>query len=274
MSRDPDERDLRDYIDGQAVFYAGTANSIMQLGWPAVGYGVMESRVDSGSVMKVPRKRLRTTVTYLAVALLGSDRERAAYRAAVNAQHALVRSTDDSPVAYNAFSRDLQLWVAACLYYGAVDVHERFHGPMDTETADWFHGEAARLGTTLQVQPEQWPADRATFEVYWKEALEQVRYDEPVRDYLNGLLDLRQLSARQQARYAGFHRWVNTGFLPPEFRAAMGLEWSEEDQARHDRLCRRTGARNRRRPRAIRNFPINFFLADFRVRRALRRPLV
>ncbi len=271
---EPVERDLRDYIDGQAVFYAGTANSIMQLGWPAVGYGVMESRVDSGSVMKVPRKRARTTITYLAVAMLGTDAERAAYRTAVNRSHRQVYSTETSPVKYNAFSRDLQLWVAACLYYGSVDVHDRFHGPMDTETADWFYREASRLGTTLQMRPEQWPADRAAFELYWKEALEQVRYDEPVRDYLNGLLDLKQLPPRQQKKYAKFHRWVNTGFLPPEFREAMQLEWSDEDQAKHDQLCQRTGVKNRRRPRFMRMFPINLFLADFRIRRALRRPLV
>jgi uncharacterized protein (DUF2236 family) len=95
-----------------------------------------------------------------------------------------------------------------------------------------------------------------------------------VRAYLNGLLDLEQLGPRQRKRLAPFHRWVNTGFLPADFREAMQLEWTDEDQARHDRLCRRTGAKNRRRPRWMRNFPINFFLADFRIRRALRRPLV
>lgn len=274
MSQPADVRDLRDHIDGQAVFYAGTANSIMQLGWPGVGYGVMESRVESGQVMRHPRKRLRTTVTYLAVALLGTDAERAAYRQAVNGQHRQVRSTPESPVEYNAFSRELQTWVAACLYYGAVDFHGRLHGPMDADTADWFHGEASRLGTTLQVRDEDWPADRAAFEVYWKEGLARVHYDPPVRDYLLGLLALKQLSVRQQRRYAPFHRWVNTGFLPAEVREALGLAWTDQDQAKHDRLCRRTGEKNRRRPRAIRNFPINFFLLDFRVRRALRRPLV
>ena len=69
------ELDIRDFIDGQSVFYAGTANSILQLGWPGVGYGVYESKVDDGSVMKVPRKRFRTTVTYLSVAMLGTDEE-------------------------------------------------------------------------------------------------------------------------------------------------------------------------------------------------------
>lgn len=117
--------DLRDFMDGQASFYAGTANVVMQLGRPAVGYGVYESKVDSGNVMLVPRKRARTTLTYLAVALLGTDEERAHLRSEVNRQHVAVRSTPESPVEYNAFDPDLQLWVGACLAYGARDVYAR-----------------------------------------------------------------------------------------------------------------------------------------------------
>ena len=43
------------------------ANVIMQLSLPGVGYGVLESPVDSGNVYKHPFKRARTTGTYLAV---------------------------------------------------------------------------------------------------------------------------------------------------------------------------------------------------------------
>jgi uncharacterized protein (DUF2236 family) len=68
---------LRRYLHGQAPFYAGTANVIMQLGRPPVGHGVIESPVESGNVMRHPHRRLRTTMTYLAVALLGTDDERA-----------------------------------------------------------------------------------------------------------------------------------------------------------------------------------------------------
>jgi uncharacterized protein (DUF2236 family) len=268
------EPDIRDFIDGQSVFYAGTANSIMQLGWPGVGYGVHESKVDDGSVMKVPRKRLRTTVTYLSVALMGNEAERAAYRSAVNGQHRQVRSGPDSPVKYNAFDRDLQLWVALCLYYGAADFYERLHGAADDEALDWLYRECSRLGTTLQVRANQWPEDRAAFEVVWKEGLAKVEYDDTIRAYLNGLLDLEQLPPRQRKRLAPFHRWVNTGFLPAEVRGAMGLAWSAEDEAKHARMLLRTGAKNRRRPRFVRNFPYNYFLLDFRVRRALHRKLV
>ena len=142
----------------------GPANVIMQLARPGVGYGVMESRVESGRVDRHPIKRARTTFTYLAVAGKGTDAQKAAYRRAVNRAHAQVYSTDESPVTYNAFDKDLQLWVAACLYKGGVDIYRMFIGEMDDETADRHYAEGMSLGTTLQVPPEMWPADRAAFD--------------------------------------------------------------------------------------------------------------
>ncbi len=66
----------------------GPANVIMQLARPGVGYGVMESRVESGRVDLHPIKRARTTFTYLAVAMAGTDTQKAAFRRAVNRAHA------------------------------------------------------------------------------------------------------------------------------------------------------------------------------------------
>jgi uncharacterized protein (DUF2236 family) len=270
-----EQLDLRDYLDGQAPFYAGTANVIMQLGRPEVGYGVYESRVPSGDVRLVPRKRARTTITYLAVALLGTDEERRVLRRAVDKQHVQVRSDERSPVRYNAFDRDLQLWVAACLAYGARDFYEKLHGPHDDpEVAEWLYRETGRLGTTLQVPEDMWPATLADFDAYWAEGLEKVSFDATLTTYLQDLLDLKQLPEHQRRGLARFHRWINTGFLPPEFRDALGLSWSEDDQARFDRHCATVGRRNRQVPRAVRNFPFNAMLLDFRVRRRLRRPLV
>ena len=74
------------------------ANVIMQLASPAVGYGVLESPVDSGNVYKHPFKRARTTGTYLAAATIGTDADRALIRDEVDKVHALVRSTGVKPV--------------------------------------------------------------------------------------------------------------------------------------------------------------------------------
>ena len=57
------------------VFLSAGANIIMQLANPAVGHGVAESRVKSGSILHRPLKRTRTTFTYLAVAMMGGIRE-------------------------------------------------------------------------------------------------------------------------------------------------------------------------------------------------------
>src|ERR1700742_2444175 len=92
------------------------ANVIMQLSLPGVGYGVLESPVDSGNVYKRPFKRARTTGTYLAVATIGTESDRALIRAAVDTAHSQVRSTPSSPVSYNAFDPGLQLGGGGCLY--------------------------------------------------------------------------------------------------------------------------------------------------------------
>lgn len=261
------------YLDGIGAILAGTANVILQLGLPPVGYGVMESKVDSGRVDKHPIHRFRTTFTYIAVAMLGTDDERSAYREAVNGSHRLVRSDADSPVKYNAFDPALQLWVAACLYYGTVDLYERLHGPMDDTLADAFYAHAARFGTTLQVPAEGWPADRAAFAEYWANGLAGLSYDEPTRRYLLGLVT-REHMPRVLRGSTRFNVWITSGFLPQPVRERMGLSWSDRDDERLRRLLRVLGALQRRVPKEARRLPFNLLLLDLRRRRRTGRALV
>ncbi|MBF6300697.1 DUF2236 domain-containing protein [Nocardia amamiensis] len=265
---------VAEYLDGIAAFLGGTANVILQLSLRPVGRGVLESTVDSGKVTLHPIKRLRTTLTYLAVALLGSDAERAAYRAAVNVSHRPVRSTAASPVKYNAFDPNLQLWVAACLYWGIDDLYTRMHGPMDPATADAFYHYAARLGTTLQMRPEMWPANRADFQRYWDENLKQRAIEPALRDYFEDLIDLKMMPRPVQAVFAGLQRFVVTGLLPQHLRDEMGMSWTERDQRRFDRLLRAIAAVQTRLPKPVRMFPLNAYLLDLRIRMRLGKPLV
>jgi uncharacterized protein (DUF2236 family) len=261
------------YLDGLGALLAGVANVIMQLALAPVGYGVIESKVDSGMVTKHPIKRFRTTFTYIAVAMLGTDDERARYREAVNGSHRLVRSDEASRVKYNAFNRDLQLWVAACLYYGSVDLYERMHGPMSDELADEFYDHAARFGTTLQMTPQMWPADRGAFAAYWDDTVATLSIDEPVREYLHALITREHLP-RALRGSPRFNTWVTTGFLPQPFRDEMSLEWSDADELRFAQTMRRIGRVQRRLPRFIRRFPFNWMLWDMRVRIRFDRALV
>jgi uncharacterized protein (DUF2236 family) len=268
---------IGDGLMGVALL-AGPANVIMQLARPGVGYGVLESRVESGRVDLHPIKRARTTFTYLAVATAGSDAQKAAFRQAVNRAHAQVYSTPDSPVEYNAFDPELQLWVAACLFKGAVDVHRIFVGELDDEDADRLYREGMTFGTTLQVPPEMWPADRAAFDRYWRASLEKVHIDDAVREYLYPIAVARMRgltlprALRRLAERAAL--LITTGFLPQRFRDEMQLPWDATKQRQFDRLMAVLRTVNYLMPRFVRRFPFNVLLRDLNWRIRTGRPLV
>jgi len=258
-------------IPGIALL-AGPANVVMQLGRPGVGYGVKESRVESGRIDRHPIKRARTTFTYLAVATRGTPEQQQAYRKAVTAAHAQVRSTDESPVKYNALDPDLQLWVAACLYKGGVDVRRMFIGEMDDETADKHYRDSMALGAMLQMRPEMWPADRAAFDVYWQKSLEQVHIDDTIREFLYpiaaGRIGNLRLPWPLQDATDSMALLITTGFLPQRFRDEMKLEWNPSKQREFDRLIAAIRLGNMLAPSVVRNFPFNVLLheVDWRMR--------
>ena len=268
------------YADGLvgAALLAGPANVIMQLARPGVGYGVVESRVESGRTDLHPIKRARTTFTYLAVAILGSDDQKAAYRSAVNTAHRQVYSTPDSPVKYSAMDKNLQLWVAACLFKGALDVYRLVVGELDDETAEEFYRQGMTMGTTLQVTPEMWPADRAAFDKYWQESLDQVHIDDTVREYLFPIAAARlkglQLPGPLQRRSEALALLITTGFLPQRFRDEMQLPWDAKRQKRFNSLMKLVKAVNRVLPGPLRRFPFNWMLMDLNWRIRTGRPLV
>ncbi|MGA9358535.1 MAG: oxygenase MpaB family protein [Mycobacterium sp.] len=257
---------------------AGPANVIMELARPGVGHGVAESRVESGRIDRHPIKRARTTFTYIAVANAGTDTQKAAFRRAVNGAHAQVYSTPDSPVSYNAFDPELQLWVAACIYKGGIDVYRTFVGELNDEDADRLYREGMSIGTTLQVPPEMWPQDRAAFDRYWQESLEKVHIDDTVRAFLYPIAVSRirgvALPGPLRRLSESFNLLITTGFLPQRFRDEMGLPWDAVKQRRFDRLMAVLATVNSMLPRVVRQFPFNLMLWDLDRRIRTGRPLV
>ncbi|MBB3605339.1 uncharacterized protein (DUF2236 family) [Mycolicibacterium sp. BK556] len=255
-------------------FAGGPANVIMQLSLPGVGYGVVESKVDSGNLLKHPWKRARTTFTYIAVAVLGSDNDKLLYREAVNSSHRHVKSTDESPVRYNAFDRDLQMWVAACLFIGLEDTYQLLRGEMTPEQAEGFYRSAWPLGTTLQVTDDQWPPTRAAFDDYWNAACQNVQMDETVRAYLIDLINLKMINPLLRLPFRGLLKFLTAGFLAPVFRDAMGLTWSAKKQKRFELLFRFVALVNRFLPSFIRQPGPYVLLADLRWRARRGKALV
>lgn len=257
--------DLTDALDFWSAA-AAAANVVMQLSLPGVGHGVVESRVESGALMEHPWKRLRTTAQYLAVAILGTAEERAAYRDAVNVAHRQVRSTADSPVTYNAFDRDLQLWVAACLFVFYEDTYQLLRGKMTEEQAEKFYHHAWPLGTTLQVTADQWPPTRADFDTYWNATCQTLEMDDAVRDYLMRLVDLKMINPIFRVLLGPLLRFLTVGFLPPVFRELLGVEWSPTEQRQFENLFLFVSFVNRFIPWFIRTASYSVLMADVRHR--------
>lgn len=163
---------------------SGVANIIMQLSLPAVGHGVHESRVVSGSPRRRPFKRLRTTSQHLVVSVLGNESDRDAFREEMRAVHAHVHSTESSPVRYSGNARDLQLWVAACLFRFYIDQYERLYGPLDRAALDVLTPAAAPLATGVNVPESAWPQSWHEFEDYWDSMLPSLSIAPEVRDDL------------------------------------------------------------------------------------------
>ena len=249
-----------------AALLLPAANVIMQLSLPGVGYGVLESPVDSGNVYKHPFKRARTTGTYLAVATIGTEYDRALIRAALGVVHRQVRSRPASPVSYNAFDPKLQLWVASCLYRYFVDQHEFLHGPLDDASADAVYRDAKRLATTLQVPERMWPPDRAAFDEYWKRSLDELRIDPPVREHLRGVASMAFLPWLLRALGGPLNLFATTGFLAPEFRSMMQLDWSPGQQRQFEWLLSALRLADRLIPHRAWIFGYQLYLWDMRSR--------
>jgi uncharacterized protein (DUF2236 family) len=251
---------------GASIFTAlsGTANVVMQLSRPEIGYGVKDSAVVEGSLFGNPRRRQRTTVGLLAVAVLGNAAERAAYRNATNTSHARVP---------NAFDPELQRWVGACIYRGFEEAREYTYGPLVGSDREEFYSQGKIFGGMLQMPAALWPPDRDAFGVYWADELAAMRIDDAVREYLFRVIRLEYLRRRIPAPVLRLRVWLVTGYLPDALRTQLGLSWTPEQQKRFVRFNRILGRIVRRLPARARNWPFTRSIRGIRSRLADDRDL-
>jgi uncharacterized protein (DUF2236 family) len=260
-------------MSGLGLAPAG-ANVVMQLSRLPVGHGVAKSRVESGALTRHPLKRTRTTLGYIAASLLGDEEMREYVRREVNRQHRDVHSIEGDPVSYSAFDPELQLWVAACMYQGALDATTMMLGEPSLDTVGEIYRHCSRFATTLQVAPTMWPASPVEFETYWHRALDEVEMDDTTRDYLRRFVRLSFLPRALNLWLGPLHEFLTAGFLPETFRRELGLTWDEKRQRRFESLCRAAVATHRVLPRAAREFPFNLVWWDTQRRYRRGRPFV
>lgn len=257
------EVELKDFIAEQALLLGAGSTVLNQLAMKGVGLGVAEH----STALRRPVDRLRTTLTYVYVMILGSDAERETIRKMVNKAHVTIRSEGR----YSAYDKDLQLWVAATLAHNGIFIYEKTFGPLSAGSRERIYQDSQIFGNALQVSPEMWPATMADFERYWKESYERMDSEPIVRDYCAALLDTRSapLLLRPLLPLQGL---MSRGNLDPHVREVLGLPWSTRDQKRYDLFWKVFPPVYRRVPRFLRQLPPRLILAEMRWRmRAGRR---
>jgi uncharacterized protein (DUF2236 family) len=120
--------------------------------------------------------------------------------------------------------------------------------------------------TPLQVQERMWPPDRVAFDEYWKRSLDDLHIDPPVREHLRGVASMAFLPWPLRALAGPFNLFATTGFLAPEFRSMMQLDWSEGQQRRFDWLLSALRLADRLIPQRAWILGYQLYLWDMRFR--------
>lgn len=255
---------LNDVAGEAALLGGGGAAILLQLAHPAVARGVARHSDFS----ERPLDRLFGTLDYVYTIAFGDEEMVASVVRRVNRAHGPVHGKRAEP-AYNAVDPELQLWVAATLYYAAMQVQDRLLGSLDDASAEAVYLDYAALGARLQMPAELWPSDRDGFERYWEGMLAQLEPSHESRTVVQALMHPRTVPFAARAAMP-LIRLVSTGLLPPAVRALHGLHWDSRRQLRFDRVFRITRFVYPRLPRNARVWPRERSLA--RVRRAMSEP--
>jgi uncharacterized protein (DUF2236 family) len=168
------------YARDAAIVAGGAAAILLQIADPVVARGVAERSAFATD----PVRRLRHTLTFVYAVLAGNERQRARVAARTDLAH------DDVPGARDA---DRQLWVAATLYEVGRSVQERLTGPLPAALDAEVLAASADLGTILQLPAERWPADRAVFDAYWRDAVAGLVVGDDARAIARDLLHPRRV---------------------------------------------------------------------------------
>lgn len=235
------------------LFGAGAAVA-WQMALPGVGRGV----AAHSQTLQRPLARLRATLAFLYAVSIGDKTDRDAIAAHINRAHRGVKGNG-----YNAFDPELQLWVAATLYQGALQMYELFVGQVPVASRQSLYRQAWAFGRTLQVRDEQWPPTVGAFDQWWQQQQAVLSVEPAPRQYLQALLDGRHASWWLRPALP-LQSFATRALLPEQLRHAYGLAWDSRDEQRWQRFKRWAPRLYWKIPAFIRHCPARYYLKQLR----------
>lgn len=241
----------------------GSAAVLLQIANKKVGLAVSEH----SSFTKRPAQRARRTLFYLYVMAFGTPEER---RHITDATHAAHSRVSDPKGAYEADDPELQLWVAATIYWSLILSYEEVFGTLDEATADQAYREFSVYATALRVPPEMWPKDREAFRQYWEATIASLEITEEAKAVGQDVLypgNNLPWAAWLYTRLTGhFSRITTTELLPDTIRNEFGLPSTLYTRFMYWMMTMHSRMVYPVLPRTVRHFGKDYHMKDLRRR--------
>ncbi|KAH8671732.1 hypothetical protein BX600DRAFT_459601 [Xylariales sp. PMI_506] len=258
-----DADEMKKIIAESCSMSAGTAAVLLQIASKGVGKGVS----DHSSFTKRPVERARRSLVYIYVMAFGTLEERRKVTDATHRAHSQVKGAD-----YDANDVDLQIWVAATMYWSLVLGYEQTYGKLNEATADKVYREFSVYATGLRVPPERWPKDRQAFQEYWEKAIASLEVTDEAKAVAQDVLFPGQNLPWPAWIYAKISgpstRITTTELLPERIRNEFGIPSTLYSRSMYRLISMWNRVIYPIIPQSIRHFPKDHYMADFRSRLA------
>jgi uncharacterized protein (DUF2236 family) len=211
------------------LLVGGGAALILQVAHPLVAAGVAEH----SNYREDPWGRLYRTLDLTTKIVFGdtATAEEAAER--IRSVHKRVkgRTTEDAGrypagTPYDANDPELLMWVHATLVHTALDVYQRYVGPLTIAEQRHYYEEQKTLAESVGVTRDAMPEDFAAFNEYFNGMIEsnRIAVTAALRDVVDATLrpDL-PFVARPLIEAVSV---ATVGLLPPRLRDELGMPWN------------------------------------------------
>ncbi|WP_175410887.1 oxygenase MpaB family protein [Streptomyces sp. TRM64462] len=238
----------------------------LQVAHPAVGAGV-----DEHSVFRTdPWGRGERSLRSLQLWVYGGEQAAEEGRR-LRRLHRTIQGTDTRGRPYHALTPANYAWVHATGFPVHRYAARYLVRPMTDAQERQFYAEWLQVGRILGIHDRDMPQTIEEFWPYYRKMLaDEIEMTAVVRDLVTtdrplpppdrGPLPLRLLLRALwpllQPRFARFRAFVTVGFLPPEAREAIGLEWTDAQERTLRRLSRVVRAVVPALPERLRYLPL------------------
>jgi uncharacterized protein (DUF2236 family) len=256
-----DSDDMKKIVAESCALNAGTAAVLLQIANKGVGKGVS----DHSSFTLRPVERARRSLIYIYAMAFGSLAERRKVTDATHLAHSKVKGDD-----YDANDVELQLWVAATMYWSFIVSYEQVYGKLDDITADKVFKEFSVMATALRVPPERWPDNRQEFQKYWDSTISTLQVTDEAKAVAADVLYPGKNLPWAIWLYAKFTgpsiRIATTEFLPERIRNEFGIPSTLYSRMMYRIILAWNRNIYTMFPDSVRHFPKNYYMAELRKR--------